>query len=110
MIAPVYAGGVYYVTDEQIRLIPDEERKLHDTRRPVLVVSGPSANADIEWPFTLVCPLSTSTSRKTKYDIQLACGQGGVPKKCWVRIPAVQPLMKVKLGDQLGTLDGRIPS
>ncbi|MFE5108570.1 type II toxin-antitoxin system PemK/MazF family toxin [Streptomyces sp. NPDC056663] len=110
MIGPVYAGGVYYVTDEKLRLIPDEDRQLHTTRRPILVVSGPSSNGDMAWPFILVCPISSSTTRKTRYDIQLAAGQGGVVKKCWVRVPAIQPLMKDMLGDQLGTLEGRLLS
>ncbi|WP_040893570.1 type II toxin-antitoxin system PemK/MazF family toxin [Streptomyces griseoaurantiacus] len=110
MIGPVYAGGVYYVTDDKLRLIPDEERQLHDTRRPVLIVSGPSSNGDLAWPFTLVCPISSSTTRKTRYDIQLAAGQGGVTKKCWVRVPAIQPLMKDRLGDRLGTLEARVLS
>lgn len=110
MAVSVTAGGVYYVVDDKLRLIPDELRTLHDTRRPVLVVSGFSANSDGDWPFTLVCPVSGSTSNRTRYDVQLAAGQGGVVKKCWVRIPAVQPLMKDKLGDRLGTVDGRILS
>ncbi|WP_432086144.1 type II toxin-antitoxin system PemK/MazF family toxin [Streptomyces sp. bgisy095] len=110
MSGPVYAGGVYYVVDDKLRLIPDEERQLHDTRRPVVVMTGPTANGDIRWPFVLVCPISGSTSRKTRYDVQLAAGQGGVTKKCWIRVPAVQPLMKDKLGDRLGTLDERVLS
>ncbi|MYQ46080.1 hypothetical protein GTW40_13595 [Streptomyces sp. SID4985] len=110
MIVPVYSGGVYYVTDDKLRLIPDEDRQLHETRRPVLVVTGPTTNSDVEWPFVLVCPISSSTSRRTRYDIQLAQGQGGVLKKCWVRVPAIQPLMKDKLGDRLGTIEGRLLS
>lgn len=110
MTVPVYAGGVYYVVDDKLRLIPDEERQLHETRRPVLVVTGPTANSDIQWPFALVCPISGSTGRKTRYDVQLAAGQGGVTKKCWVRVPAVQPIMKTMLGDRLGTLEARVLS
>ncbi|MFI0238230.1 type II toxin-antitoxin system PemK/MazF family toxin [Streptomyces sp. NPDC016845] len=110
MSVPVYAGGVYYVVDDKLRLIPDEQRQLHDTRRPVLIVTGPTANVDTKWPFALVCPISGSTGRKTRYDVQLAAGQGGVTKKCWVRIPAVQPLMKDMLGDRLGTLEERVLS
>ncbi|MEU2299633.1 type II toxin-antitoxin system PemK/MazF family toxin [Streptomyces antibioticus] len=110
MSVPVYAGGIYYVVDEKLRLIPDEERQLHDTRRPVLIVTGPTANGDTKWPFVLACPISGSTSRKTRYDVQLAQGQGGVTKKCWVRVPAIQPLMKEALGDRLGTLEERLLS
>ncbi|WP_169789136.1 hypothetical protein [Nonomuraea candida] len=32
-------------------------------------------------------------------------GQGGVIKKCWIRVPVVQPLMKTALEDRTGALD-----
>jgi mRNA-degrading endonuclease toxin of MazEF toxin-antitoxin module len=106
----VVAGGVYLVRDDRIRLIPEEERVVHDPRRPVVVVSGPDTNGDQSWPSVLVCPISGSTSRRTKYDVQLARGQGGVIKKCWIRIPAIQPLLKTQLEDRSGTLDERLLS
>jgi mRNA-degrading endonuclease toxin of MazEF toxin-antitoxin module len=106
----VTAGGVYYVTDDKIRLLPEEQRELHDHRRPALVVSGFSANSDPDWLFVLICPISGSTRHRTRYDVQLAAGQGGVVKKCWVRVPAIQPLMKDRLGDRLGNVDGRLLS
>jgi mRNA-degrading endonuclease toxin of MazEF toxin-antitoxin module len=103
-------GGVYLVRDERLRLIPEEERVVHDTRRPVVVVTGPATNGDPVWQFVLVCPISGSTSRRTRYDVQLAAGQGGVTKKCWIRVPAVQPLVKAQLEDRSGTLDERLLS
>ena len=110
MAVSVTAGGVYYTVDDKLRLIPEENRVVHDHRRPVLVVSGFETNSDPEWSFVLVCPISGSTSHKTRYDVQLAAGQGGVIKKCWVRVPAVQPLMKERLEDRAGTVDGRVLS
>lgn len=110
MTVSVTAGGVYYVTDDKLRLIPDETRQLHDHRRPALVVSGFTANSDPGWPFVVVCPISGSTTHKTKFDVQLAAGQGGVLKKCWVRIPAMQPIMKDRIEDRMGTVDGRVLS
>lgn len=86
------------------------ERVVHATRRPVVVVTGPDSNSDRSWPFLLVCPLSTSTSRKTRYDVQLAAGQGNVTKRTWIRIPAVQPFMKSSLQDFQGQLDARVLS
>lgn len=103
-------GGVYLVQDERLRLIPEEERVTHDTRRPVVVVTGPVTNGDPAWQFVLACPISGSTSRRTRFDVQLAAGQGGVTKKCWIRIPAVQPLLKTQLEDRSGTLDERLLS
>ncbi|GAA4522600.1 hypothetical protein GCM10023096_49580 [Nonomuraea ferruginea] len=105
MPAPYVAGGVYLVSDKTLRLIPEEERVVHDERRPVVVVTGGQSNGDPDWPFVLVCPVSSSTSRRTRFDVQLARGQGGVIKKCWIRVPAVQPLMKSVLEDRTGTLD-----
>lgn len=107
---PVYAGGIYLVEDRTLRLIPEEERVVHTTRRPVVVVTGPDSNSDQGWPFVLVCPLSTSTSRKTRYDVQLAAGQGNVTKRTWIRVPAIQPLMKSNLQDLQGQLDARVLS
>jgi mRNA-degrading endonuclease toxin of MazEF toxin-antitoxin module len=104
----VIVGGVYLVQDKLIRLLPEEERVVKDPRRPVVVVSGPDTNGDAAWPLVLACPISGSTSRRTKYDAQLAAGQGGVIKKCWVRVPAVQPLQKTDLQDRSGTLDERL--
>lgn len=52
----------------------------------------------------LVAPVSTSTTRKTSFCVKLAAGEGGVTKKCWVRVVAIQPLLKNDLGDRLGVL------
>nr|WP_062340020.1 type II toxin-antitoxin system PemK/MazF family toxin [Herbidospora sakaeratensis] len=105
MPGPYVAGGVYLVRDKSLRLIPEEDRVIHDERRPVVLVSGGESNGDPSWPFVLACPISGSTRRRTRYDIQLAMGQGGVLKKCWIRVPAVQPLMKSVLEDRTGILD-----
>ncbi|MFI6458095.1 type II toxin-antitoxin system PemK/MazF family toxin [Streptosporangium amethystogenes] len=104
MPGPYLAGGVYLVSDKSLRLIPEEDRVVHDERRPVVVVTGTESNGDPDWPFVLACPISGSTSRRTRFDVQLARGQGGAVKKCWIRIPAVQPLMKSVLEDRTGTL------
>jgi mRNA-degrading endonuclease toxin of MazEF toxin-antitoxin module len=71
----------------------------------VVVVTSAASNGDPGWPFVLACPISGSTSRRTRFDVQLAKGEGGVVKKCWIRIPAVQPLTKSTLEDRTGTLD-----
>jgi len=39
-------GGVYYVEDSELVLLPAAERDTHETRRPVLVVSGVETNDD----------------------------------------------------------------
>jgi mRNA-degrading endonuclease toxin of MazEF toxin-antitoxin module len=102
---PYIAGGVYLVCDKSLRLIPEEERVVHDERRPVVVVTSAASNGDPGWPFVLACPISGSTSRRTRFDVQLAKGESGVVKKCWIRIPAVQPLTKITLEDRTGTLN-----
>jgi mRNA-degrading endonuclease toxin of MazEF toxin-antitoxin module len=102
---PYLVGGVYLVSDKALRLIPEEDREIHDERRPVVVVTSAATNGDTAWPFVLICPVSGSTKRRTRFDVQLAAGQGGATKKCWIRIPAVQPLMKTVLEDRTGTLD-----
>ena len=52
----------------------------------------------------LGCPVSKSTSYKTQFDVRLASGEAGVTQKCWIRIPAIQPLLKTDLEDRTGTL------
>ncbi|WP_165970594.1 type II toxin-antitoxin system PemK/MazF family toxin [Actinomadura sp. 6K520] len=105
MPGPYVAGGIYLVPDKSLRLIPAEQRDVHDERRPVVIVTGADSNGDPDWPFVLACPISGSTRRRTRFDVQLSHGQGGVTKKCWIRIPAVQPLMKTDLQDRTGVLD-----
>lgn len=104
----VIRGGVYLVDDKELRLIPEEARVVHDARRPVVVVSGAKTNPDDNWPFVLICPISGSTSKWTRFDVQLAAAQGGVAKKCWIRIPAMQPAMKSVLQDRAGVLEERL--
>jgi mRNA-degrading endonuclease toxin of MazEF toxin-antitoxin module len=101
---PAVNGGVYYVKDSTISLPPNEGREPHEQRRPVVVVSGPTTNSNGGWPVVLVAPISSSTSRKTSYCVKLAAGEGGVAKRCWVRVVAIQPLRKADLEDRLGVL------
>lgn len=96
-------GGIYWVDDSDVSLPPNDQRKLHP-KRTVLVLSGPDSNFDPTWELVLVAPLSSETARKTKFCVKLAQGDGNVMKKCWVRVPAVQPLLKTHLRDHLGVV------
>jgi mRNA-degrading endonuclease toxin of MazEF toxin-antitoxin module len=101
---PIVIGGIYWVADEALTMPPNDERKPHP-RRMVLVLSGPS-NADPDWPLVQVMPLSSQASRTTRYCVKIAAGQGNVMKKCWVRVPMAQPLLKADLADGVGVLPG----
>ena len=101
---PVINGGVYYVKDSLISLPPNDDRQIHDERRPVVVLSGPNTNSLNGWRMILIAPISSSTQLKTSYCVKLLAGEGGLPKKCWVRVVAIQPLLKQDLGDRLGVL------
>ncbi|MDG4763624.1 type II toxin-antitoxin system PemK/MazF family toxin [Solwaraspora sp. WMMD406] len=100
----VINGGIYYVKDKAISLPPNDGRNYHDERRPVVVLSGPDTNSLAGWPTVLVAPISTSPKLKTQYCVKLGASEGGLPKKCWVRVVAVQPLLKSDLQDRLGVL------
>jgi len=100
----VVNGGVYYVKDAVISLPPNDARIYHEERRPVVVLSGPDTNSDRAWRMVLVAPISSSTSLKTSHCVRLSAGEGGLTKKCWVRVVAVQPLLKSDLQDRLGVL------
>lgn len=101
---PVVIGGIYLVRDDRILLVPRDDRPATYERRPVLVVSGPETNSDTSWEFVLVCPVSSSTNRKTKFCVKLAAGEGNLTKKAWVRVPAVQPMEKAHLEDHTGII------
>ncbi|MFI6758977.1 type II toxin-antitoxin system PemK/MazF family toxin [Micromonospora sp. NPDC050417] len=101
---PVINGGIYYVKDSVITLPSNDDRQYHEERRPVVVLSGPNTNSFGGWRTVLVAPISSSTSLKTSYCVKLSAGEGGLSKKCWVRVIAVQPLLKSDLEDRLGVL------
>ncbi|MDG4803738.1 MULTISPECIES: type II toxin-antitoxin system PemK/MazF family toxin [Micromonospora] len=101
--SPVVQGGIYWVTDTDISLPPNHDRKTHP-RRPVVVLTGPDTNSHAGWRFVLVAPISSESTRKTVYCVKLSAGEGNVASKCWVRVPAVQPLMKDQLTDMIGIL------
>jgi len=100
----VVIGGLYLVADSKLTLPPEEKRQIHNERRPFLVLSGSQTNSDAQWPVVLGCPVSASTLYKTRFDVKLAAHEAGTIKKCWIRVPAVQPLLKTDLEDLTGTL------
>ncbi|TVS77002.1 type II toxin-antitoxin system PemK/MazF family toxin [Mycobacterium helveticum] len=96
---PIRKGYIYQVRDEILRLPPEPEREVHETRRPFLIYSGDPTNNDQSYPVVSGFPLSKSTRYRTEFDVKLAAGEGNVSEKCWVRIHALQPLLKTDLGD-----------
>ncbi|MBO0806370.1 MAG: type II toxin-antitoxin system PemK/MazF family toxin [Nocardiopsaceae bacterium] len=103
-MAAVVIGGLYLVTDSKLTLLPSEERQVHDERRRFVVLSGSETNSELGWPVVLGCPVSASTRYRTRFDVRLAFGEAGASKKCWIRVPALQPLLKEDLEDLTGTL------
>jgi mRNA-degrading endonuclease toxin of MazEF toxin-antitoxin module len=102
----VRRGGVYAIPDDSVVLLPRTLRKLiHRERRYFVVLSGDNTNEDPNWPTVAGCPTSASTTHRTRFDVKLAQGEGNVPKKCWVRIPAIQAVEKTALEDFCGMLD-----
>lgn len=101
---PVIVGGLYLVADHKIALPPDEERVFHQERRRFVVLTSADTNDAPEWPTVLGAPLSASTRYRTRFDVKIAAGEAGTTKKCWIRIPAVQPLKKSDLEDLTGVL------
>ncbi|OSC38745.1 type II toxin-antitoxin system PemK/MazF family toxin [Mycobacterium decipiens] len=98
-------GGIYLIPDEAVVLLPKVvKRRLHK-HRYFVVLSGDTTNNDAKWPLVSGCPLSGETTLKTRFDIKLGQGEGGVEKKCWVRIPALQSIEKADLWQFTGTLD-----
>jgi mRNA-degrading endonuclease toxin of MazEF toxin-antitoxin module len=102
------AGAVYYVDDDEVELPGESTRRLHDERRPVVVVSDQgevnqtNAQSPRDWPSVLVVPVSSSTSYRTRFDVKLSAGCGNLSKKAWARIPALQPIDKSALKELIG--------
>jgi len=99
----ILLGGVYWVADKQLTLPPDDDRQFH-ARRGVVILSGPETNSDPNWPVVLVVPLSSESTRKTRFCVKIPAGEGNVDKKVWARVPAVQPILKTDLRDYSGPL------
>ena len=95
---PIISGGIYLVKDSLLILPSAEARAVHEERRRFVVISG-DTNTETDWPVVLGCPISSSTTHRTRFDVHLAAGEAGTAKRCWVRVPAVQPLRKVDLQD-----------
>jgi mRNA-degrading endonuclease toxin of MazEF toxin-antitoxin module len=108
-MAAVIIGGLYLVVDSRLKLLPEEERQVHEERRRFVVLTGSETNSEPDWPVVLGCPVSASTRYKTRFDVKLAYGEAGATKKCWIRVPAIQPLLREHLEDLTGTLSaGRL--
>lgn len=103
MNPPVAAGGIYLASDGALTLPPNDNRDVHETR-PVIVISAQRPNVDASWKTALVIPTSSSTKLWTPYCVKLSAGTGGLDRKTWARVPAVQPFMKSALGKQIGVL------
>lgn len=103
MTAPVQ-GGLYLVADDALSLANGRRRNVHDARRPFVVLSEPRFNSDPEWLVVLGCPTSRSTQFRTELCVRLAAGEANLPKKCWIRVPALQAVPKTKLQDHTGNL------
>lgn len=101
---PLKVGGIYLVAEPALRLLPENERTMHVERRRFVILSGETTNVRASWKTVLGCPISGSTSLRTEFDVKLADGESGTTKKCWIRVPAVQPLMKADLQDLTGVL------
>ena len=97
-------GGVYLVADEALSLDDGQPRNVHDARRPFVVLSADNYNNDPAWRVVLGCPTSKSTSFRTDLCVKLNAGDANVPKKCWVRIPALQGIARSSLEDMTGVL------
>lgn len=104
----IIAGGVYYVADDKLALPPESKRTRHEERRPFVVISGQAQNNDSRWPLVLGCPISSSTTHRTRFCIKLSQGDANLGKKSWIRVPTIQPLDKDDLEDLLGTLPEEI--
>lgn len=83
-------GQIFWVRDEIVRLPPDDQRSIHDSRT-VLVLSSNQWNSQPDCPSVLVYPVS-SGAQATSFDVRLGAGLGGLMKRSWARTALVQTL------------------
>lgn len=103
----VTRGAIFMIPDGALTLPPESLRgEVHKERRPFVILTNNESILDPNFPIVTGCPISSSTNFRTSFDVKLPAGEGGVVKKCWVRIPAIQPLAKsvVLTQDMCGTL------
>lgn len=107
----ILRGGVFWLSETKIRLLPEELRtNVHDSR-PFLVLSLDAKNTDIDWPVVIGCPISTASSWVSPYDVEIdgeVSKQYGLDKRSWIRISALQPVEKRALGDYYGMISDDI--
>jgi mRNA-degrading endonuclease toxin of MazEF toxin-antitoxin module len=103
--AQTIRAGIYLVSDDKLVMLPRVVRRFLHDHRFFVVLNGDATNSQSDWPTVSGCPISSQTRLKTRFDVKLAAGEGGVTKKCWVRIPAIQSIEKADLWQFTGTLD-----
>lgn len=88
-------GWIYEIPDAALTLPPETLRgEAHKEKRPFLILSNNDDNLNEAFLIVSGCPISTSTRYRTRFDVKLHVGTAGLPKKRWVRIPALQPIPK----------------
>lgn len=102
----IQRGMIFNVSDGKLTLPPEHLRgQAHESSRPFVILSNNTKNVDPSFPIVMGCPISSSTTYRTQYDVKLSAGEGNLRKKSWARIPALQPIAKCDLSDRLGQLD-----
>jgi len=104
------AGSIYYISDVHLKFPGDTSARTYHPQRSVLIVSdqnarhGTNARSSHDWPSVLIVPLSSSTTGRTRFDVQFGAGVGNLEKKSWARVPALQVVDKDHLMTYLGAI------
>lgn len=101
---PILPGEIYWVETSKMRLLPSSEqtKEFH----PFLVLSElHQSDNNASWPTVLGMPVSASTKYRTRFCVKLAEGEYSMTKKCWIRIPGVQAMMKTDLRGKISKLN-----
>lgn len=100
----IIARGIYEVSDNAIRLPPEQGRQKHRVRF-VVVMSEQQVCHSSAWPIVSCCPLSSSTKYDTEYDVIIPKGiVTGEDKETYARVHMIQPIEKHHLSNRVSTL------
>jgi mRNA-degrading endonuclease toxin of MazEF toxin-antitoxin module len=91
---PIICGGIYWVPKKLIRFAGGKGAASPPERRLAIVVSGDQHNDVAAIETVLLCPISKREAEKTPLCVQIGPPEPGLRLLSWVRIAAVQSLMK----------------
>lgn len=95
-------GEVYVVDDTVVRWLPDTSQV--DKERYVLVLQNDRDSHDVAYPILIVAPITTKAWGRTKQDLWVEPGEGGLTERSLIKLCMIQPMLKTDVIRRKGQL------